>query len=78
MMIGGEPSAAADAQQGVVIEFRVPSDRACELKPLRPFDLNRRNGEKQRPGKIAFAADAGLGDGFLGGDIGQPLRKIGR
>jgi len=78
MMICCELRSAADAQQGVVVEFRVPSDGACELKPLRPLDLDRCDGEKQRSGKIAFAADAGLGDGFLGGDIGQPLRKIGR
>ena len=78
MMIGRELSAAADAQQGVIVEFRIASDGASELEPLRPLDLDRRDREKQRSRKIAFAADAGLGDGFLGGDIGQPLRKIGR
>ena len=78
VMIFCESCIAADAQEGVVIECLVAPDRASELKPLRPFDLHRRNGEEQRPGKIAFTADAGLGNGFLGGDIGQPLLKIGR
>ncbi len=78
MMIFREPRIAADAQQGVVVEFRVCSDRASEFKPLRPLDLDRGNGQKQRSGEIAFAADAGLRDGFLGRDVGEPLRKIGR
>ena len=70
-------SAAADAQYGVIIEVRL-RDGAPKFLPLRPLDLNRGNGKKQRPRKITFAPDRGLRDGFFSGDIGKPLRKIGR
>src|SRR3979490_1981535 len=72
-----ESSATADAQEGVVIEL-VCSEHASKLQPLRPLDLDRGDGKKQRPGKIAFAPDRRLRDGFFSGDIGKPLRKIGR
>src|SRR5260370_39606219 len=63
-VICGVSSAAADAQYGVVIEigFR---NRAPKFLALRPFDLDRGNGKKQRPGKITFAADSGFTDGFF-------------
>ena len=56
MVIARELSAAADAQQVVVVEVLL-ADRAAELQPLRPFDLDRRDREKQRSRKIALAAD---------------------
>jgi len=72
-----EFSTAADPQQHVIIEF-LRSGGVAEFEPLRPFDLDRRHREKQRSWKIALAADRRLRDGFLGGEIGKPLRKIGR
>src|SRR4029077_562185 len=41
-----------------------------------PFDLERRCGEEQRTRKAAFAADAGLGDGFFAGEDGDALRQL--
>src|SRR5258708_35799906 len=72
-----ESSAAADAQDVVVIELGC-SDRASNLQPVRPLTLDRSDGKKQRPGKTTFAPDRRLRDGFFSGDIGKPLRKIGR
>src|SRR4030088_2834239 len=69
-----ESSATADAQEGVVIELGC-SDHASKLQPLRPLDLDRGDGKKQRPGKIVFAPDRRLRDGFFSGDLGKPLRK---
>ena len=77
-VIGGVTAAAADAQHGVVVDFGLRADRASELLALRPLDLDRGDGEKQRPGKIALGADAGLGDGFFGDEFAEPFGKIGR
>ena len=46
-----------------------------------PFDFERRRREKERTGKIALGADAGLGDGFIAGEernaLGQLRRRHG-
>ena len=76
-MVLCEPAAAADAQHVLIVEFGL-SDRAPELKPLRPFDLDRRHRKEQRSGKIGLAADGGLFERFLGCHFGQPLGKAGR
>src|SRR5438045_5354583 len=73
----GEVAAAADAQDGIVIEISF-SGRASKFQPLRPLDLDRSHGKKKRSRKIAFAPERGLRDGFLSGDIGKALGKIGR
>src|SRR2546430_15748543 len=72
-----ESSTATDAQHHVVIESR-RAGGVSKYEPLRPLALDRRDREKQRPWKIALAADCRLRDGFLSGDVGKPLRKIGR
>ena len=77
MMIGCEAAAAADAQNVIVVEIGFFDD-ASDLEPLRPLDLDRRHGQKQRPGKIGLAADARLSERFLGRDFGQPLGEGGR
>ena len=51
-------------------------ERARDLVTLLPFDLDRRDRDEQRPGKIAGPADAGLGDRFLGRQLGEPLRTV--
>src|SRR2546423_2090719 len=73
----GELSAAADAQDGVIIEISF-SDRASKFQPLRPLDLDRSYGKEQRSRKIALAPECRLRDGFLYGHIGKALGKIGR
>ena len=73
-MILRKPSTAADAQQVVIVELRLV-DGATNFQSLRPLDLDRRNGKKQRSWKIAFATDARLPEGFFGGDIGEPFGK---
>ena len=45
---------------------------------MRPFELDRRDGKKQRTGKIAAVADAGLGKRFLAGDRRHALAELGR
>jgi hypothetical protein len=40
---------------------------------LRPFDLDRRDRQEQRAGKIGLGADCGLSERFFGGHFGQPL-----
>ena len=77
MMIRRVLSAAADRQDIVDVEIRL-ADGAPDFDPLRPFDLDRRDREEQRSGKIALAADAGLLERFLGGDVGEPLGEGGR
>ena len=65
-------AAAADAQDRVIVELRL-RNLASKLQALRPLDLDGGDGKKQRPRKIAFAADRRLRNGFLDGDIGQPF-----
>ena len=77
MMIGRESSAAAGEQQVVIAVFRL-ADGAAEFEPLRPFDLDRGDCQKQRSGEITLAADAGLRHRFFGGGIGQPLGQVDR
>ena len=48
------------------------------LHPIRPFDFERRQCEKQRSGKMAFAADARLRNRLLTGQERDALRKLGR
>ena len=73
-MVGRKPAAAADAQHVIIAEFGL-SDRAPELEPLRPFDLDRRYRQEQRSGKIGPGSDGGLFERFFGGHFGQPLRQ---
>ncbi len=77
VMIRRVLSAAADRQDIVDVEIR-PADGATDFDPLRPFDLDRRDREEQRSGKIAPAADARLLERLLGGDVGEPLGEGGR
>ena len=72
-----EFSAAADAEQGVIVDLR-RSGRASQFQPLRPLDFDRWNGEKQRARKITLGPDAGLGDGFLSHENAKLLGKAGR
>src|SRR3954452_13796232 len=71
----GELSAAADAEDGIVIEISF-SGRASKFQPLRPLDLDRLHGKKRRSRKIALAAERGLRDGSIGGDIGKAIGKV--
>ena len=77
MMVLRELAAAADAQYVVDADVGL-ADRAPHFNPLRPLDLDRRDRKKQRPRKIALAADAGLRDGFFGGHIGEFFGEGGR
>src|SRR3984893_17850714 len=76
-MIGRELSAARDLQQVVVIEFLL-SDAASELQSLRPLDLDRCDGKKQRSWKVALGANGGLLERFFGSEFGETFGKSGR
>ena len=52
--------------------------RARDRVALRPFELDGRCADKQRPGKIGLGADAGLRNRFFGGLVGHPFGEIGR
>src|SRR5262249_59893739 len=45
---------------------------------MRPFDLDRRDGKKERAGKVAFTADARLADRLLRDHRGHALAQFGR
>ncbi len=77
VMIRREFAAAADGKHIIDVEIRL-ADGAGDFTPLRPLDLDRRHGQKQRTRKIALAADAGLLERFLGRDIGEALGQRGR
>ena len=66
----GEPAAAAGPQHLRIAELLL-ADGTDELEALRPFHLDRRNRQEQRARKIALGTDAGLGEGFVGGDVGE-------
>ncbi|MGY4169435.1 hypothetical protein ACVIM8_003508 [Bradyrhizobium sp. USDA 4529] len=51
---------------------------ARDFEPLRPLGLDRGDCQKQRAGKVALAADAGLLERFFGRDLRQTLRQAGR
>ena len=70
-------SAAADAQQIVVIGVLLCGG-AAKLEPLRPFDFDRGDREKQRSREITLGADARLLQRFLGGHFGKPFGEAGR
>ena len=70
MMIRRKLSAAAGRKDIVDVEFGL-ADGAPDFHSLWPFDLDRRYREEQRSWKIALAADVGLLERFLGGDIGE-------
>src|SRR5262249_2745614 len=72
VMIALEPAAAADGQEVVIAEIG-GADSLAELLALRPLDFNRRHGQEERARKIAFAADAGLHDGFFDREFRKAL-----
>ena len=43
----------------------------ADFNALRPFNLDRRHGEKEGTGDVSLCADAGFGNGFFGGEIGE-------
>ena len=73
-----ETAGPGGAHQIVIAHSVVRAGRGRNLFALLPFDLDRRDREEQRSGKVALGADAGLRDRFLGGDLGDPLAERGR
>src|SRR5581483_7882474 len=63
------------AQQFVISDRVVRAACLGERAPLRPLDLDRRDGEKERAREIALAADPCLIDRFFGGDFAQPFAQ---
>ncbi len=77
MVIVDEPAAAGGLEQILIAEIG-EADRAPEFLALRPFGLDRRHGEEKRAGKVALAADAGLGNGLLDRKMGEALGQSDR
>ena len=68
----------ARAQEIVVADRVVGAGGGGKRLAMRPLDLDRRDGEEQRAGEVALAADAGLGDRLLGDHRGHALAELGR
>ena len=75
---GVKAARGAGAQEIVVSDGVVGARRRGQRLAMRPFDLDRRDREKQRAGKIALAPDPGLGDRLLGDHRGHALAELGR
>src|SRR5437868_1856974 len=73
-----ERAAAADPQYLIVVDLGIRADDAAKFVTLRPFEFDRGDRQKQRAWKITGAADSGLRDGFLGRNIRELLREVGR
>ncbi len=70
---------AAAAGRQIVDDSKVLGRNvARDFEPLRPLGLDRGDRQKQRAGKVALAADAGLLQCLFGRDLRQTLRQAGR
>ena len=72
---GVESARGAGAQQIVIADRVVGAGRRRERLAMRPFDLDRRDREKEWTGKVALAPDAGLGDRLLGDHLRPCARR---
>src|SRR2546430_13389629 len=80
MMEGRELAAAGMAQDVLNFEIDLADSEAngtADFEPLWPFGLDRRDREKQRSGKVAVAADAGLFQRFLWRHLGETFGEAG-
>ena len=63
------------AHEIAIFDLVVRAGRIGEREALRPFDLDRREGEKEGPGKLSLRADAGFLDRL---DAGEPRQLFGQ
>src|SRR5262245_11007417 len=76
-MIALEAATAADAQQIIVTDVG-RADFPAEFLALLPFDFNRWHRKEERAGKVAFASDSGLRDGFFDHEFGKAFGETHR
>ena len=67
-----------DAQKVGIAGVGIRRRHFGHLDPVGPLDFERRRREKQRSGKTALRADAGLGDRLFAGEARDALGKLGR
>ena len=64
------------AHEVAIFDLLVRGGGAGKRETLRPFDLDRRKGEKEGPGEISFRADARFGDRFGAGEPRQLFGEL--
>ena len=75
---GMEAARCARPQEIVVSDRVVGAGAGRQHVAVRPLDLDRSDGEEQRAGEVAFAADASLLDRLLGDHRRHALSEFGR
>src|SRR6516164_3498060 len=77
--VNGMEAARRARPQKIVVSYRVVGAGAGRQRvAVRPFDLDRSDGEEQWAGEVAFAADASLADRLLGDHRRHALAEFGR